>query len=65
MDELKVTCGDITFIFRPSYNDWITNGIRLTTDEIIQNFIKYNATRIFNECIDKTWDEMDDELEKD
>lgn len=60
MDELKVTCGDITFTFRPSYNDWIASGIRLTTEELIENFVKYNATRIFNECIDKALDEIEE-----
>lgn len=62
MDELKVTCG-ITFKFRPSENDWVANGIRLTTDEVIQNFIKYNATRLVNECVDKARNEMEDEVD--
>lgn len=49
MDKLIVTCGDVSFIFRPSHNDWINNGIKLTTDELIKTFIEYNCERLMDE----------------
>jgi len=55
MDRLIVRCGDVTFVFRPSHNDWICNGIKLTTDEMVKTFIDYNCERLMNEtCQTKT-----------